>query len=337
MENKFISVIIPAYNAEKTIGRTLASLISNKDYISEIIMVDDNSTDDTVKQALKFSEHFNNFHIIGSEGWHNPGLARKTGMIHAHGEWITFLDADDCFTPSSLRYVSKQIADSDAVILLCQSIYYESGSFAPETIGHTDISCGGNFYKKDYLINNNLYPHNKLLMAEDEYFNEIILKYIEYCDPRSYDELVKRYDYPVYEVHHDIEDGLSFALSNWVDYICKYHLLYKEYVMDFFKDNKELRRYFVEEYMDSFIFCYLMMQGLMLDDDVYFDYEYNKRYFIRAIKYFEDYFNLHRYCIVSYYNSSEGNVISLLKSAISTIGFEYNEFLSFSDFIDDLT
>ena len=336
MENKLISVIIPAYNAEKTIGRTLASLISNKDYIREIIIVDDNSTDDTVEQALRFSDHFNHFHIVGNEGWHNPSMARKTGMSYASGEWITFLDSDDCFTPSSLRYVSKQIINSDAVILLCQSIYYESGVFKPETIGYSDTSCGGNFYRKDYLIKNNLYPHSNLLMAEDEYFNEIILDYIEYCDGRNYDYLIKRYDYPVYEVHHDIEDGLSFALSNWVDYICKYHLLYKEYVMDFFKDRKELRGCFVGEYMDSFIFCYLMMQGLMLDHDVYFDYEYNKKYFIRSLKYFEKYFNLSSDDMITYYYSSEGNVISLLKSAISTIGFEYNEFLSFYDFVKEL-
>lgn len=336
MENKMISVIIPAYNAEKTIERTLASLISNKDYIHEVIIVDDNSTDDTVKISKHFSDYFQNFHIVGNEGYHNPGIARKTGLLYATGDWITFLDSDDCLTPSSLRYVTKRIIDSDLVVLHCQTIYYESGSFAPETIGHTDVSCGGNFYKRNYLLENNLYPHDNLLMAEDEYFNEIILKFIRYCDERDYDYLVDHYDYPVYEVHHDTDDGLSFALSNWIDYICKYHLLYKQYVMDFFANRRYLRKVLIEDYMDSFIFCYMMIQGLMLDNDVDFDFQENMKHFIRSIQYFENYFSKDRSYLIGYYYNNEGNDVSLLKSAISTIGFEYNEFLSFDEFVNNL-
>ena len=332
MENKMISVIIPAYNAEKTIERTLASLISNKDYIREIIMVDDNSTDDTVKQALKFSEHFNNFHIIGSEGWHNPGLARKTGMIHAHGEWITFLDADDCFTPSSLRYVSKQIADSDAVILLCQSIYYESGSFAPETIGHTDISCGGNFYNRQYLFDRELFPHDELTLSEDEYFNDIIFKQIK-CD--NLEHCIKHFDYPVYQVYHDIDFGQSHAIRNWADYCVKSHLEYKQYVADRFKDT-EIRDLIIDEYCNNFIFAYFLFQALLLDKDLDHAEVTNQMiHFKRAISYFENNLSSREY-LVNYYNIHEEETEGLWVSAMDCTGIEFDEYLQFDEFVEDL-
>lgn len=53
MNNK-ISVIIPAYNAEKTIQRTLSSLVANKDFIYEVQLIDDHSTDKTVEKAKSF-------------------------------------------------------------------------------------------------------------------------------------------------------------------------------------------------------------------------------------------------------------------------------------------
>lgn len=52
MGNKIFSIVIPVYNGEKTIQRTLASLISSKDYIKEIIIVDDHSADNRRQTTL---------------------------------------------------------------------------------------------------------------------------------------------------------------------------------------------------------------------------------------------------------------------------------------------
>ena len=51
---KYMSIVIPVYNAEKTIERTLASLISNKDFIKEVILVDDRSYDKTFSKIDNF-------------------------------------------------------------------------------------------------------------------------------------------------------------------------------------------------------------------------------------------------------------------------------------------
>ena len=94
-----LSVIIPAYNAEKYIERCLDSVaarlkeVDNPEDI-EILVVDDGSTDETWK--LMRSYKYNKFNIKSFPYGHNGVFwARNQGLLHATGEYITFLDADD--------------------------------------------------------------------------------------------------------------------------------------------------------------------------------------------------------------------------------------------------
>lgn len=84
---------------------------------------------------------------------HNPGAARKIGLLETKSEWVTFLDADDCLTPGSLYYVSKHLKEN-LLLLHCQQIFYESGTFDKDNIDFSIYSCGGNFYKTKYLLDN---------------------------------------------------------------------------------------------------------------------------------------------------------------------------------------
>ncbi len=329
-----ISVVIPVYNGEKTIGRALASLISNKDYIAEIIVVNDNSTDDTINQVKPFMGYLP-VKIINSKGYHNPSVARRTGLLCATGEWITFIDADDCLTASSLYYVNKYLEDDENLVLLySQTIYYESGNFVPEDIGHSDNSCGGNFYKRKYLIENNLLPHEHLKMSEDEYFNNKVRKYIEYVDKS--DSTYDYYDYPVYEVHHDIDEVKSFAVSHWVEYLIKYHLLAQMYLTDDFIQYRELNSIMQDEYIDNFIFCYFLLQGLMADETEKVDVEEQNKYFKEALLFFTKRFFQYKKYIIDYYKTNEEYVSSLWEGATNSIGFEFDETLSFEDFVNSL-
>lgn len=89
-----ISVIIPAYNAEKMIGRCIKSILEQSYNNLEVIVVDDGSTDDTKyivnDIALKDKRLIYRFQD-------NAGVstARNTGVKYAEGEMITFVDADD--------------------------------------------------------------------------------------------------------------------------------------------------------------------------------------------------------------------------------------------------
>ena len=335
-DEKLFSVIIPVYNGEKTIGRTLASLISNKKWIHEVIVVDDHSRDNTIEEVEKYSDVFP-ITILTSEGFHNPGVARKTGLLSATGEWITFVDADDCLTPSSLRYVAKYLDEENLVLLHTQTIYYESGSFVPDDIGHSDYSCGGNFYLREYLINNNLMPHNILRMAEDEYFNLLIEMFINHVDGQS---VINYYDYPVYEVHHDFDDGNSFAIDNWVDYAIKYHLQCRMYLaqdlLERYGNNQEIYSEAKKELMDCFISSFMTLHALVTDENEQVNEQDHLRHFRRALRLFIKLFKTSKEELIEWYEHDKDHTHVLYEGVVASVGREFGIPESIADFINKL-
>jgi glycosyltransferase involved in cell wall biosynthesis len=101
--NPLISVIIPAHHNERTIAIAIQSILDQTYANLEIIVVDDNSTDDTYQVVKQFNSvryfvllfddphRFNHRGVNINAGW----IARNYGVDHAKGEWITFQDADD--------------------------------------------------------------------------------------------------------------------------------------------------------------------------------------------------------------------------------------------------
>lgn len=106
-----VSVIVPAYNVSQYVGDTLNSLLRQDFTDFEVIVVDDGSTDETVKQVERFDDP--RVRLIRHTS--NSGLAsaRNTGMAHAQGEFIALLDADDIAAPDRLSaQVTALEADS---------------------------------------------------------------------------------------------------------------------------------------------------------------------------------------------------------------------------------
>jgi glycosyltransferase involved in cell wall biosynthesis len=94
-----VSVIIPAYNAQKFIKDTIDSVIAQTYPDWEIIVVNDGSTDGTPDLVIKEAD--NRIKMIHQS---NGGVssARNNGLKHATGEYVIFLDADDLLTPGFL-------------------------------------------------------------------------------------------------------------------------------------------------------------------------------------------------------------------------------------------
>ena len=94
METTKISVILPCYNVGDYIRRGLDSIIAQTLQDWEVILVDDGATDDTGKICDEYAEKDKRFHVIHTQ---NQGVskARNTGMAHAHGELLAFVDPDD--------------------------------------------------------------------------------------------------------------------------------------------------------------------------------------------------------------------------------------------------
>lgn len=114
--NVDISVIIPVYNVEKYLRKCLDSVL-NQDFDSfEVIIVDDGSTDSSIKTAKEYADKYQNkIKLIVQE---NKGLggARNTGIEAAQGKYIIFVDSDDTIKQGTLSYLYKEIQNADADI-----------------------------------------------------------------------------------------------------------------------------------------------------------------------------------------------------------------------------
>lgn len=91
-----ISVIVPAYNAQKTIERCLGSLLVESDGSVEVVCVDDGSTDKTAEIVQEIAEKDSRCKLVRQEN-RGASSARNTGLTKATGEYIMFCDADDRF------------------------------------------------------------------------------------------------------------------------------------------------------------------------------------------------------------------------------------------------
>ncbi len=103
---EMFSVIIPAYNAEKFIKRSIDSVINQSVCDFEIIIVNDGSTDDTIKVVKQYDDI--RIKLVSQK---NSGVsvARNNGIKNASGSHICFLDADDEWYPYHLEIMKKAI------------------------------------------------------------------------------------------------------------------------------------------------------------------------------------------------------------------------------------
>ncbi len=115
---KSISILIPAYNAEKTIGSCLESIAAQTFTDYEIIVSNDGSTDNTVAKVERFKSDNPKLEVkLISNPNGGVSLARKRALECASGEWITFVDADDTLPSNSLADLcSLANDDTDFVV-----------------------------------------------------------------------------------------------------------------------------------------------------------------------------------------------------------------------------
>lgn len=103
MDKPFFSVIIPMFNSEKTITRTLKSVVCQIYKNFEIIVIDDGSNDNSVKVARKFLNNYKiDFNIISLNKNRGVSFARNEGIRNSKGTYIAFIDSDDLWDPSKL-------------------------------------------------------------------------------------------------------------------------------------------------------------------------------------------------------------------------------------------
>jgi glycosyltransferase involved in cell wall biosynthesis len=110
-----ISVIIPAYNAERYIAKAIESCLSQTYAPSEIIVIDDGSTDGTAAVAESFPSPVRVIRLAENMG---VSVARNRGVQASTGDWIAFLDADDWFLPEKLERQRRCALENEKAVLI---------------------------------------------------------------------------------------------------------------------------------------------------------------------------------------------------------------------------
>lgn len=119
MQTPEVTVIIPAYNAEKYIGECLESVCSQTERSLEIIVVDDGSTDRTAAVAASFAEGDPRIRLI-SQPNAGPGPARNAALRAARGLYLAFVDADDILLPHAIEHMLAAARRHDAPMVIAR-------------------------------------------------------------------------------------------------------------------------------------------------------------------------------------------------------------------------
>ncbi|AOM81653.1 glycosyltransferase family 2 protein [Salisediminibacterium beveridgei] len=114
-----VSVIIPTHNRERTIMRAINSVLSQSYQTFEIIIVDDNSNDNTVGLVNEIED--NRIKIIKLSSNQGAAKARNIGINESSGEYLAFLDSDDEWLPTKLDKQVKMFENADEKIGLIYS------------------------------------------------------------------------------------------------------------------------------------------------------------------------------------------------------------------------
>ena len=259
-DGKLVSVIVPAYNAEKYIQKNLKSILAQSYGNLQIILVDDGSKDGTLEFAKECAQNDNRLTVIHKE---NGGVssARNIGLEHIKGEYVFFVDSDDTIEDNAIEVLVKAMEDSGSDWVNCQySRWDDSGNrlddynfikgiwnfssdderldFITENLlkYYIGFEVFDKLFRADIIKDNNIKFSEKCRIGEDLAFN---LKYAMYAKQiNCIDDRCVRY-----AIHEDSAMGRHKELSR----ILSENILLLE---DVYEYSQKARKAF---YIDKFL------------------------------------------------------------------------------------
>lgn len=144
------SIIIPVYNAEKTLKRCLNSIKAQTFSNYEVILIDDGSLDDSLRICQQYEtqdQRYRVFHQPNS----GPSAARNVGLEKARGTWICFVDSDDTIEVGYLQDIQDEVCSADVDVVF---------------IGHNKVNEYG--MKEEFLPGGVLESNIKTALALSE-------------------------------------------------------------------------------------------------------------------------------------------------------------------------
>ena len=199
-----LSVIIPVFNGQKSIGRCLDSVLSlhlPSDSL-EVIVIDDCSTDGTLSVLKDYADRYEEIDYIHFPVNKKPGGARNAGIRRAKGEYILFLDADDTAESGVVDALSYAL-EKGVDMLLCHRYDQRTFNGAFNNV-QIEMPLHQPFTGKTFL--DRYYVYDTMGSCSSYLYKTSYLK----------------------ELGHDFEEGLYFEDVDWVEHVV-YHCPCLEY------------------------------------------------------------------------------------------------------------
>ncbi len=268
-DNIFISIIIPAYNVSHKIDKLINSLIIQKYKNIEIIIVDNNSNDNTLNILREYSKKYKNIKVL-SENKQGPNYARKKGFDNSKGNYIYFIDADDFLEKDTISSFIKCIEKTNADIVIGDYLeLYENYKIIKRMCGgpNTKDNLKGNkeilLYKPSLcikLIKKELISEESFVFTSiGEDINISLLALAKANNIRHIPKVVYNYVVSNNGLSHKVNfekliesnDALNHLLDNFInnnlyneykeeiDYILLTHTLYRAFEGELLSNKKE--------------------------------------------------------------------------------------------------
>ncbi|BAK44105.1 glycosyltransferase family 2 protein [Eggerthella sp. YY7918] len=177
-----VTIIVPIYNTELFIEQCLDSLLNQSYSNIEIICVDDCGKDDSVAIASKYAElHPETIQIVRHSVNRGLGAARDTGIEHAQGEYIAFIDSDDYIKPDFIETYLESFFENESDVVIggyirdCEGEHTEHPTIPEDPLyPWASVSACCKMYRTSFLKMHSI-DFRKERFYEDECFSYRLL------------------------------------------------------------------------------------------------------------------------------------------------------------------
>lgn len=166
MNNSLISIIVPVFNSEPYLNKTISSLLNQSYSNIEILLIDDGSTDNSLNICKEFAKKDSRIVVIHNE---NSGVAktRNIGLENAKGAFISFVDSDDYIEKEMFEKLYNIHLESNSDITMCSIVREDQNGKAFEKIIYQNQTINQKEIIKNTITDNiRDYLWNKLYKKE---------------------------------------------------------------------------------------------------------------------------------------------------------------------------
>lgn len=233
-----ISLIIPIYNAEKFLDRTIKSVMKQSIGFEniELILVDDNSNDKSKEIIEKYSKKYNNIIPFYSKTNHGfPGFGRNIGLKKSTAEFIMFMDNDDELDEDICKNLYNTITNENADIVCCDKINVDNISEIKNNINYFN-----GIQKNNYIVieNDNILKFGSISVWNKIYRKKIITENeITFLENTTSDDFV-------FTISYFLKSKKLIYLKNYFGYYWNIksdslsHVVTKKLMYDFLNINQ---------------------------------------------------------------------------------------------------